>query len=216
MTVTKKLENGEKKESNGTPQENTVKILTEKEMSKNWEKLDHHECCLYQKFSVEFLKKHEKTIDWKALTINPNLTIEILDAFPKKIDWISLCVNEKHLADTIIYNYRRNIYWQLLLPHRIMDMKLLVFLSEFYKKSRVKNMPMFWKSVSRYAKFDIDYVDEYHRKLDFKEMSYNPFLDNETIDKYYDKFDPKVLLRMRSLQPKILLKHEEYFRPYLN
>ena len=62
-------------------EEKKIKILTEEEMDKNWKDLDHTECCLYQKMSLDFVKKHVKDIDWPSLSVNPNLTTDIIDKY---------------------------------------------------------------------------------------------------------------------------------------
>jgi hypothetical protein len=195
--------------------DNKIKILNEKELTEQWNELNHTICCLYQKMSVKFINEHIDDIDWPSLSVNPNLTIEIIDAFPNKISWASICINKKTVSDVILYNYRTKILWGVLLPHQQLNLKLLVVLSEAFRKSRSKVAKMFWKAVSRYQKFDVDYVDTYKRFLDYNDMSYNPYLDDKTIEKYLMKLDAKILLKTRDLSDDILKKHIDYFKSFI-
>lgn len=198
-------------------EEKKIKVLTEKEMDEQWDSLDHRECCLYQKMSLNFVHDHLKDIDWPSLSVNPNLTTDIIDKYPSKISWSSISINPKPVSDTILYNYRTKIYWSLLLPHQQLDTKLLVVISESFRKARMRPViKQFWKSVSRYQKFDHEYVDAYKRFLDFHEMSKNPYLDDETIEKYLLKFDAKTLLATRELSSQILSEHYNYFQSFIN
>lgn len=197
-------------------EEKKIKILTEEEMDKNWKNLDHTECCLYQKLSLDFVKKHVRDIDWSSLSVNPNLTTDIIDKYINKISWASISINEKPVSDTILYNYRTKIYWNLLMPHQILNMKVLVIISEAFRRSRAREASRtFWKAVSRYQNIDFDYVDTYKRFLDFEAMSYNPYIDNETIDKFLVKMDANVLLKTRNLPKDLLQKHAKYLSTYV-
>lgn len=188
-----------------------IRRLNKETLEKQWDELDHKECCLYQQMDASFIEKHINDIDWHCLSVNPFLTIEILDKFKNKISWESMCLNMKIISDTVIYNYKNKMVWQLLLPHQQLNTKLLVVLSEYYRTSRCKNRKMFWKSVSRYQKIDSDYVDTYKRYLDFKEMSYNLYITENIIERYLVKFDPAILMKTRKLSHDLIQRHISFF-----
>jgi len=192
-----------------------VPILSEKEMHEKWDELDHSECCLYQKMSLDFIHKHLKDIDWDLLSINKNLSFPVIDKYPSKINWINLCMSGNILSDTLIYNYRTKMVWNLLLARQHLDLKLLIVLSEVFKKSRAKNTKMFWKSVSRFEKIDDEYVDAYKRFINFQELSKNPNITMKTIDKYILDLDLNEVLKHVTLTPELVKKHYEYIHSFI-
>ena len=193
-----------------------IKILSMKEIEDNWSKWDEEqrrECCLYQKMSIEFLSSHSKEIDWPCVSINPQTmgqSWEVWEKFHTRLSWTSICLN-KSLADNIIYNFRNKIVWNLLLSHQHLNIKLLIVLSEIYRKSRAKAAKDFWKAVSRYEKIDHEYVDAYKRFIDFEELSKNPNITPETIRKFLLRLNPKSLMKSVDIPKDILKEHIEYF-----
>lgn len=195
---------------------NMIKILSEEEMYRDWDKLDHKECCQYQAMSVQFIKDHIDDIDWNMLSINKHLTFGILEEFTNKINWVNLCMYNSKLADNVIYHFRTKMVWQLLLSHMQLNLQLLIVLSEIYRKSKAKNRNMFWKAVSRYQKFDYEYVDAYKKFIDFKELSNNPNIDEQTIEDHLMKMDVGALLANKELSPEFLARHRAYLNSYFN
>lgn len=195
-----------------------IQILTIEEMDKNWDSLNHAECCLYQALTVDFIKRHEKDIRFDLLSVNNNLTLAIIDEFKDKISWASICLNNKKLSDSFIYNYKEYLYWDMVMANQMLNMQLLVVLSEIYRKKETapKNRKDFWNAVSRYQKIDVDYATSYNRYLNFNLMSKNLNIDDLTIDKYLFKFNARVLLESRTLPKWILLKHSGYFESFKN
>ena len=197
---------------------NMIRILSIKEMDRNWDKLDHAECCLYQSMTVDFIKRHEEDIRFDLLSVNSNLTLEIIEAFKDKISWNSICLNNKKLTDSFIYNYREYLNWHMVLANQQLNLQLLVVLSEIYKKKETApaNRKDFWNAVSRYQKIIVDYATSYNRYLNFNAMSKNPNVDGATIDKYLGKFNIRVLLNSVTLPRWLLLKHQEILSGFVN
>ena len=197
-----------------------VKLMTENEIEAKWNDMteeERNDCCLYQKLSVDFVTRHQKTINFKLLSINPNITFEILDKFSNRISWVSISLNGKILSDTFIANYANKIVWSLLLSHQQLNLKLLVYLSEKYRKnSRSKQARRFWDAVSRYQRFEVDYVDVYKRYLNFNLMSANPYLNDEIIDEYAVQLNPEIVLRYHTLSEEVMRKHLSLFSGYLD
>lgn len=195
--------------------EKKIKLLSIAEMDQFWDTLDHDECCLYQKMDVDFIKRHEEDINFALLSVNTHITFGILDAFEDKISWASICLNPKTLTDSLIYNYRGKMIWDLVLKNQQLNLKLLVVLSEIYK--RVKTSPSkenrlnFWESVSRYQNLPIDYIDSYKKYINFEYLSSNKFLTGQIIDKYIFKLNPSILLRSINIPQWVLLKHKDFF-----
>ena len=121
-------------------------------MDKEWDLLDHDECCLYQKMTVDFIKKHFGDIRFDLLSVNQNLTLEMIEEFKDKISWASICINNKQLTDSFIYNYREYLIWDMVLANQVLNLQLLVVLSEIYRKKETapSNRKEFWNAVSRY------------------------------------------------------------------
>ena len=200
--------------------EKLIKIMTESEIESKWNdmsKEERDECCLYQKLSIGFITKHQKSINFKLLSVNPNITFEILDKFSTRISWVNISLNGKALSDTFIAHYANKIVWSLLLAHQQLNLKLLIFLSEKYRKNyRSKQAKRFWDAISRYQRFDIEYVEAYKRYLNFHLMSANPYIDEKIIDAYAVQLNPEILLRYHTLSKELMKKHLSLFSGYLN
>ena len=210
--------NNESNELEKEIQEKRIKVLSIEEMEKNWNTLDHDECCLYQVLTVDFIKRHEKDIRFDLLSVNANLTLDIIEAFKDKISWTSICLNNKKLTDSFIYNYREYLNWEMVMANQKLNLQLLVVLSELYRKKETapSNRKSFWNAVSRYQKIVVDYATSYNRYLNFNLMSKNLDVDELTLDKYLFKFNTRVLLNTRTLPKWILLKHKDYFDTFMN
>ena len=136
-----------------------IEILTEEYMEANWDSLDKDEISLYQNMSIRFLLRHENDINWKLYSANPFITMEAIEFFKDKISWINFCINGKLLTDTVIYNYRDKMEWNVLLNKQQLDLQLLICLSEIYRKDPEESTAKsFWKAVSRYQDFDLEYA----------------------------------------------------------
>ena len=196
--------------------ENNVKLLSMEEIEKewpNWNNEQRIEACLYQKFSIEFLQKHSDEVYWPNISINAETmgqSFEVWEKFQTKLSWSTICLR-KNIADNIVFNFRNKIIWTMLLQHQRLNIKLLICLSEVYRKSRAKNSKDFWKAVSRYEVIDDEYVDAYKRFIDFKELSQNKNITPETIKKYLLRLDAKLLMKTVEIPKEILLDHREYF-----
>ena len=199
--------------------EKMIKILSEDELEKKWREMseeERNECCLYQHMSINFITKHQKTINFDLLSVNKFITFDILDKFSSRINWVNISLNGKELSDVFIAHYANKIVWNLLLMHQQLNLKLLIYLSEKYRKnSKSKQAKMFWNSVSRYQAFDVEYVDAYKRYLNFNTMSVNPHIDNITIDKYVVNFNTELLMSTHTIPEDIIQKHFSLFRVYI-
>ena len=192
-----------------------ITMLSEEELYskwKTWNTDEKYDALMFQKLTVQFIKDHIDEINWYAVSLNLNLNIEILDTFPDKIKWNIICTSPNKLSDTILYNYYKYIDWSLILPKQQLDIKLLVALSEIYRKSKSKKAKLFWNAIGKYQKFDVEYVDAYKRFLDFNYLSMNPHLDDQTIDKYFKNFNLIELFKTKQLTEEILIKHKGYIK----
>ena len=164
---------------------------------------------------VDFIKRHEKDINFPLLSVNKYLNFGILDEFKDKISWVSICLNPKMLTDSLIYNYRGNMLWDLVLKNQQLDLQLLIVLSEIYKRIKTspskENREDFWKAISRYQNLPIEYIDSYKKYINFEYLSANKYLTGAIIDKYIFKLNPSVLLRSINIPEWIMLKHKDYF-----
>ena len=187
-------------------------------MEKDWDTLDHDECCLYQIMTVDFIKKHINDIKFDLLSVNHNLTLDIIEEFKDKISWSSICINNKKLTDIFIYNYKEYLIWEMVLANQELNLQLLVVLSEIYRKKDTApaNRKSFWNAVSRYQPIDVDYATSYNRYLNFNAMSKNTKVDGPTLDKYLFKFNARVLLEYVQIPEWIMIKHKDYFMSFKN
>ena len=207
-------------EENKAPEEEfeTIKLLSEKDLYlkwKTWSVDERYEALTKQKLTVQFLKDHMDEINWYAVSVNMNLTCDILDEFSKKIKWAALCMSPNAVSDVILYNYYMYMDWPIIMSKQFLDMKLLVALSEKYRKSRSKKAKIFWNSVCKYQKLDADYVDAYKRFMNFKYISMNGNIEDEVFDKYIKYFDIPVFLKAKKIEPSILEKHSAYIQSAL-
>lgn len=189
-------------------------VLSEKYMEEHWDELDHDKICMYEKMSTDFITRHQADINFRLLSINPNITIEILDKFATRIDWMSICINGKFVSDVILYNYYNHIYWTILLAKQQLDLKLLIALCEKYRKSRAKNRDDFWKAISRYQDIDIEFVEIYKRYIKFNLLALNPYLTEDIMDKYVTEFNPKLLFTHHTLSKEFLEKYRSLFKAF--
>ena len=196
--------------------EKKIPILSEEYMDEHWDELDHKEVSYYQKMSVDFITRHNQDIDFTALSTNPFITFEILDKFSSRISWATISINGKMLSDTFLANYYNKLYWNLILSRQQLNLKLLITLSEIYRKSRANNKPDFWKAISRYQKFDADYVKSYKRFLDFSLISENPYLSEDVIDQFLAYLDIGKVLKTHTIPIHLMAKYRDIFETYLD
>ena len=189
-----------------------IKVMTEEYMEEHLDELNWDEVCLYQKLSVDFIKKHIKHIDFNKLSVNPFITFEILDTFSNKISWASISINGKGLSESMMYNYRNKLEWTLVLNHQQLALKFLIIMSEVMRKSRAKASKGFWRAVSRFQQVDATYVNAYKRYIDFTELSKNPYLTDDIIIKFLDRLDIPTLFKYQKLSKPILEKFQKEFR----
>ncbi len=200
-------------------EEPKIKLLSIEEIEKewpNWNKEQRLECCQYQKLTYDFIKKHEDEVNWPAISINPQTlggedVFKILDGFPSKISWSSMCINPKPISDTILYNYRSKMLWNIVLGKQHLNLRFLIILSEVYRKTKAPNAKEFWRAVSAIEDIDDEYVDAYKRFIDFHALSGNPHITEKTIKKYLFKLDPKKLMETVKIPPEILAENRRYF-----
>jgi hypothetical protein len=186
--------------------------MTEEYMDEHADELDRDEESLYQKMSVDFIRKYIKHINFHNLSVNPFITFEILDAFSNKISWASISINGKMLSESLMFNYRNKLIWKLVLAHQQLQLKFLIIMSEVMRKSRAKAAKDFWDAVSRYQKVDVTYVSAYKRYINFAELGKNPYIDDAIIDKFIDKLDIPTLIVHQKLSKNILTKYSDQFR----
>ena len=197
-----------------------IKILSIEEIEKewpNWNDEQRRECCTYQRLTLDFLKAHADEVYWPEVSINPQTMAgeewyRILDKFPNKISWISICMNSKEKTPTFLFNYRYKMYWEFVLAQQHLNINLLIDLSEIYRKSRAKNTKNFWDAVSRYEKIDDEYVEAYKRFINFTELSKNPNITPETIDKFIYRLNPSILINCVKIPKELIIKYKDYFK----
>lgn len=185
-------------------------------MEKHWNELDHKEVSLYQKMSVEFIAKHQADIDFNLLSVNQFITFGILDRFSSRLNWMNISLNPKGLTNSMLFNYRNKIFWGLYLSHHQLELRLLLDLSEVFRKSRAKNAKVFWQGISRYQRLDSVYLYTYKRYIDFKELSKNPYLSEKVIDEFILDLDPTLLVQYHSFSPALLNKHIALLAPFID
>lgn len=183
--------------------------LSEDDLEKQWDNLDKDMVAAYQKMSLTFIQKHENDIDFNILSINPFLTYEIIDKYLSKINWVNTCMNAVKLENGFIFNYRTKMVWNLLLTHQILDNLLLVQLASYYKTkgARCKNAKNFWTSVSRTQPLDCDFVEYFKRNINFEELSQNPYLSSDIVDKFINRLDIPLVLANIKIDENVVKKH---------
>lgn len=192
-----------------------VKILTEEELATQWDLMtreDRIKACLYQKFSLAFVKDHVKEISWPHLSVNPNITFEILDTFPRKISWKSICVNAKKLSDAFLYNYRLRLEWDIILCKQQLGAEILVRLAEAFRKSSLKSQKeKFWKAVSRFQEMDIPFIDAYKRYINMDLLSGNTMIGEEILQNYITELNYDILMQRTDLSKPFIVKNGNLF-----
>lgn len=203
-------------------QKNSKSKTTESESKTtiNWDSLSDDEkraACSFIRFTPEFIEAHKKDIDFNILSANPNLTLQILDKFPNDINWMTISMNGHMLTDVLLYNYYNRLYWKLIMSRKSIELRLLIALSERYRRSKAKNKQEFWSSVSRYQPVDIDYVDIYKRYIDFTELSKNKYLTADIIEKFIKQLDHETIYKKHfyKLNKRFIADHIEKFRPFM-
>lgn len=216
---TTEVENQQTLTEENVPQQSEqkmIKLMTEKFMEKHWNDLDHKEVSLYQKMSVEFIAKHQSDIDFNLLSVNPFITFGILDRFSSRINWYNISINPKGLTNSLLFNYRNKILWNMYLSHHQLELRLLLDLSEVFRKSRAKNAKLFWSAISRYQRLDRVYLFTYRRYINFKELSKNPYLTDDIIDEFILDYDIPTLLQYHTISPGLMQKHLALLAPYID
>lgn len=198
------------------PQEKMIKVMDESYMNKHWNELDHDEVSLYQKMSAEFIARHQADINFDLLSVNPFITFGILDRFSSRINWMNISLNPKGLTNSMLFNYRNKIYWNLYLSHHQLELRLLLDLSEVFRKSRARNSKSFFRSVSRYQRIESVYIFTYKRYIDFVELSKNPYLTEELIDTFILELDTATLVRYNTFSPATIQKHMALLAPFID
>jgi hypothetical protein len=181
-------------------------------MEENADKLDWVQVSMYQQMSLPFIIKHQKQINFRYLSMNPYLTFEILDKFSSKISWSMLSMNGRALSESMMFNYRNKVIWELILSHQQLRLEFLIHMSEVMRKSRAKTTKMFWRAISRFQKLNKVYIDTYKRYIDFNELSKNEHLTEDIMDAYFDKLDLKLLFSRHLLSNDFILRHGKAFK----
>lgn len=196
-------------------EEKKIKLLSEDELNEKWPTMTQEErddACLYQNLSIDFCKAHVNEINWPNFSVNPWITFGHLDKFAKHISWISICLNPKMYTDSFLYNYRLHLKWDIILAKKQLDMQLLVFLAEaFRKSSKMAEKKAFWKAVSRYQTMDLVFIKAYKRYINMKELSKNENIPLEIFEKYLDELDPEGLLTL-NLPKEFFIQHADFFK----
>ena len=196
--------------------EKPIQLLSEKYMDEHWDELDKDEVSMYQNMSIRFLLKHEDDINWKLYSTNPFISIDTIDFFKDKISWVNICINGKITSPNVIYNYRDHMVWNILLNKQQLELQLLIILSEIYRVNPAESQAKeFWKAVSRYQDFDLEYAAEYGQYIDWKLASHNELLNELVYQGFLDKLDILAVVKTRSLSEDFLMKNAEFLKDKL-
>lgn len=185
-----------------------IPLLSEKYMEEHWDELDKDEVSLYQPMSIRFLLKYADEINWKLYSVNSHITMDAIEYFTDRISWVNFCINGKLLNESVIYNYRDHMIWSIVLNKQQLGLRLLIVLSELYRKNPTGEKEQdFWKAVSRYQDFDIEYAAEYGQYIDWKIASSNTLLNELVLQGFLQKLDLRQVISTRKLSEDFLYKN---------
>lgn len=194
-----------------------IKILSEDYIENHLDSVDFDDISLYQNLSIKFLIKYSDKINWKLYSVNPNITMDAIEFFADKISWTNFCINGKLLNSSVIYNYRDHMIWNIVLNKQQLDLQLLIILSEIYRKNPSGEVEKsFWKAISRYQEFDLEYAAEYSTYIDWKLASKNSLLNELVLQAFLKEIDISEVLKTRKLSNDFLYKNKEYIKEKLN
>lgn len=97
--------------------------------------------------------------NWKGLVSNPNLTMEFIKTHLHKFD-------------------DSDRYWELITANKGITIEMI--------QTNI-DLPWDWKMISSLKELSMEFIDEHHTKIDFANLSYNPHLTDDIIDKYIDE-----------------------------
>ena len=160
--------------------------------------------------------RHQDKINWKLDSINPNITLDAIEFFTDKISWINFCINGKLLNPTVIYNYRDYMVWNIVLNKQQLEPQLLIILSELYRKHpENEHEKSFWKAISRYQDFDIEYASEYGQYIDWEVASSNTLLNELVLQGFMKQMNLETIMKTRKLSNDFLYKNKDYIKKTL-
>lgn len=199
------------------PKENKkIQMLSEAYIEEHLDELDIDEISLYQNLSLKFLMRHQDKINWKLYSINSNITLDAIEFFTDKISWVNFCINGKLLNPAVIYNYRDYMIWNIVLNKQQLEPQLLIILSELYRKNpNNEHEKSFWKAISRYQDFDIEYAAEYAQYIDWEVASSNTLLNELVLQGFMKQMNMGTIMKTRKLSNDFLYKNKDYIKKIL-
>jgi hypothetical protein len=199
----------------GEGENRKVRFFSEKNLEKIWPTLspeDKSDACLYQKMSIEFIKRHADEIDFNKLSTNPNITFGIMEAFADRISWKTICINSKKLSDSFLYNFRLRIDWEAYLQFHQLEAEILVHLAEAFRKSTARDAKKkFWKALSKFQEMDTAFIKAYMRYLDFDMLSVNTHIPESVLQDVLEYLNFTLLLSRTDLSDDFLKKNAKTF-----
>jgi phosphoribosylanthranilate isomerase len=113
----------------------------------NWRTL-----CMFQRVSVDFIRKHQDIINWKMISIHQYLSEEFIEEFAHKVKWIYICLFQK-LTKDFIRKMIKFVDWQSIAFRQLDFDEDKDFINEFDKeltKRDSKNKFKFWSIKGKY------------------------------------------------------------------
>lgn len=147
----------------------------------------------YRPMSVEFIKDHADKLDWRAVTVNPNIDIDtVASMYPSRVAWD--LITEPSL--NLMRKFPRNLDWSAV--SRTIKQK---YIAEFERY-------IDWTSLQTYNKLSDTTLTRYLSKLDFGIISRTQILSKKFIEKHADDLDWN-LLRIANLPDKALVRNAD-------
>jgi len=178
--------------------------------------------------SEEFLKEHEKDINWTIASETQTLSKELIDDHYTELDWRAVCKNQS-LDEDIIDKYPSRLNWHNLLSN--------IKFTEDQLDKYFDNLKGEWRTVSIFQKistkwlekhindidkedwnmlasnmeFDIDFIRKYKSRVDWTIISGPKYILTEAfIDEFKDYVDWQTICGFQNISNNFIMDHYQY------
>ena len=178
--------------------------------------------------SEEFLKEHEKDINWAIASETQTLSKELIDDHYTELDWRAVCKNQS-LDEDIIDKYPSRLNWHNLLSN--------IKFTEDQLNKYFDNLKGEWRTVSIFQKistkwlekhindidkedwnmlasnmeFDMDFIRKYKSRVDWTIISGPKYILTEAfIDEFKDYVDWQTICGFQNMSNNFIMDHYQY------
>lgn len=114
---------------------------------------------------MPFILEHEDKIEWRPISLNPNVPVDLLERNIDKIDWMNLSRNEG-VPVRFFSKHKDKLVWPLLSGNRSVPLE---FLMDPERKNDIS-----WNSICCHSPFiTLEFIEEWKGKISWDYLSLN-------------------------------------------